>query len=57
MPHAGGLHVLQDGETVEFTFNLPMVLPLRDADLPDGVIDLMGPHWCPSAAWSSDGVR
>jgi aminoglycoside 2'-N-acetyltransferase I len=45
VPHTGGLHVLQDGETVEFTFNLPMVHPLRDTALPDGVIDLMGPPW------------
>ena len=44
-PHAGGLVVRQRGETVEFTFNLPMVLPLRDADLPQGVIDLTGPPW------------
>lgn len=43
--HGGGLVVRQRGEAVPFTFNLPMVHPLRDAAVPDGVIDLMGPPW------------
>ena len=43
--HAGGLVVRQRGEAVGFTFNLPMVHPLRDAVAPVGVIDLMGPPW------------
>ncbi len=44
-PHAGGLVVRQHGRTVPFTFNLPMTCPVRNAELPGGVIDLMGPPW------------
>jgi GNAT superfamily N-acetyltransferase len=45
VPHDGGLVVRQHGKSIEFTFNLPMVHPLRDATLPAGVIDLVGPPW------------
>jgi hypothetical protein len=45
-PYEGGLLLVrQHGEAVEFTFNRPMVHPLREATLPDGVIDLLGPPW------------
>jgi GNAT superfamily N-acetyltransferase len=44
-PHAGGLLVRQQGRTVPFTFNLPMASPVRNAQLPVGVIDLLGPPW------------
>jgi aminoglycoside 2'-N-acetyltransferase I len=44
-PHRGGLLVRQHGQTVPFSFNLPMTYPVQNADVPDGVIDLMGPPW------------
>ena len=42
---AGELLIAQRGETVPFTLNLCMTLPLRRADPLTGTIDLLGPPW------------
>jgi predicted N-acetyltransferase YhbS len=41
----GTLLVQQRGNTVPFTLNLCMTLPLRLADALTGIIDLLGPPW------------
>jgi aminoglycoside 2'-N-acetyltransferase I len=41
----GTLLVTQHGQTIEFTFNLPMIYPIRGEAEYDGVIDLQGPPW------------
>ena len=42
---SGDLHVKQHGESVKFTFNLPMTYPLRLTEELGGTIDLLGPPW------------
>lgn len=39
------LVVIQSGERIRFTFNLPMVRPLRTAEPAAGTIDILGPPW------------
>lgn len=41
----GTVLVAQHGETVPFTFNLPMTVPVRGTENPTGTLDLMGPPW------------
>lgn len=41
----GKLLVNQSGQTTVFTFNLPMIYPIRGPLEYDGVIDLLGPPW------------
>lgn len=43
--HSGELFVTQRGESMKFTFNLPLTYPVRTIAPPDGVIDLSGPPW------------
>lgn len=44
-PFAGTLLVAQAGATVPFTFNLPMLLPLREPAPQAGTLDLCGEPW------------
>jgi aminoglycoside 2'-N-acetyltransferase I len=44
-PFPGKLLVTQRGQTTEFTFNLPMIYPIRGQLEYNGVIDLQGPPW------------
>lgn len=41
----GAVLVAQHGETVPFTFNLPMTVPVCNTENPTGTLDLMGPPW------------
>ena len=41
----GDLLVTQRQETVPFTFNLPMTIPVRVQEALGGRIDLLGPPW------------
>ena len=41
----GKLLVTQRGHATEFTFNLPMLFPIRGPYENDGVLDLQGPPW------------
>lgn len=44
-PFAGTLLIEQPGGRVPFTFNRPMVLPLREPAPHGGTLDLCGPPW------------
>ncbi len=44
-PFEGEVFVIQRGEHVKFTFNLPMTRAIRSAEVPEATIDLLGNPW------------